>query len=78
MVKPFRVATPTFVNNIILTVPKLGTLNQKWVSSDMWESFYYLTGAVNGISGISEIIVCLFFPHRLQLEMKQRTSLAAP
>lgn len=78
MVKPFCLATPTFVNNIILTVPKLGTLNQKWVSSDVWEAFYYLTGALNAISGISEIVVCLFFSHRLQLEMKQRTLLDAP
>lgn len=66
------------MNNIILTVPKWCTLNQKWVSSDVWEAIYYLTGALNAISAISEIVVCLFFSHRLQLEMKQRTLSAAP
>lgn len=31
----------------------------------------YLSGALDVISGICEIVVCLFFTHRLQLEIKK-------
>lgn len=54
-----------------LSVP----LNQMQVSSDVWDAFHYLSGAFD-VSGICEIVICLFSPHRLQLGMKQRTPLA--
>lgn len=41
----------------------------------MWDVFHYLSGAFD-VSGICEIVICLFSPHRLQLGMKQRTPLA--
>lgn len=54
-------------------------INHNWVRNGVWEvlvwQLSYLSGALDVISGICEIVVCLFFTHRLQLEIKQRTSL---
>lgn len=36
----------------------------------------YLSGALEDISGIGEIVVGLFFTHRLQLEIKQKHDFA--
>lgn len=35
----------------------------------------YLSGTLDVISGVCEIVVCLFFTHRLQLEIKQKRPL---
>lgn len=49
-------------------------LSQMRVSSDV---FHYLSGALDVVFGICEIVICLFSPHRLQLWAKQRTALAS-
>lgn len=51
-------------------------INHKQVSNRTEELLVwqvsYLSGALDVISGICEIVVCLFFTHRLQLEIKQK------
>jgi len=51
----------------------------EWVSSSMWEVLVwqlpYLSGALDVISGICEVVVCLFFTHWLQLQIQHSTSL---
>lgn len=50
---------------------QLGFLG-KWV----WQ-LSYLSGALDGLSGLCEIVIGLFFTHWLQLEVKQRKSLSS-
>lgn len=75
LVKAFFLVTLTFMNHSRHHA-RIVQINPNWV---VWEvlvwQLSYLSGALDVTSGICEIVVCLFFTHWLQLEVKQRTSL---